>query len=120
MSFEGPIMLGGVYLTVVKRTVSCFQGIYVKLGSLREFYPWLMLDDVKNLVNRQFQGSENRGILSLRYCRKSILLVSWGVMSPCTLSRAIGLEALGAPCGMAILDCIVFSLKRRSVGAVGC
>jgi len=47
---------GGVSSTVVKRTVSYFEGICVVLGCLREFHSWLMLDDVKDLVNRQLQG----------------------------------------------------------------
>jgi len=34
---------------------------------LGEFHPWLMLNDVKDLVNRQPQGGEDWGILSLRH-----------------------------------------------------
>jgi len=49
-------MLGGVSPTTVKRTVSYFQEIYVVLGYLRELYSWLMLDDVKNLVNTTSKG----------------------------------------------------------------
>jgi len=37
-------------------TVPCFQEICVVLGWLREFLTWLMLDDMKDLVNRQLQG----------------------------------------------------------------
>ena len=55
MSFESPTMQGGVSPTAVKRTVPASR-ICVMLGSLREFYLWLMLDNVKDLVNRQLQG----------------------------------------------------------------
>ena len=44
--------------TIVKGTVSCFQGICVVLDSFREFHTWLMFDDVKDLVNRQLQVGE--------------------------------------------------------------
>jgi len=44
--------------TTVKRTVSYFQENCVMLGYLRELYSWLMLDDVKHLVNRQLQRGE--------------------------------------------------------------
>ena len=40
--------------TAMKRTV--FQGICIMLDCLREYHPWLMLDDVKDLINRQLQG----------------------------------------------------------------
>jgi len=49
-------MLGGMSSTAVKRTVPCFEGIRVMLGYLKEFHSWLMLDDVKDLVNWQLQG----------------------------------------------------------------
>jgi len=29
------------------------------LSWLGEFHPWLMLDDVKDLINRQLQGGED-------------------------------------------------------------
>ena len=54
MSFEGLAMLGGMSLTVVKKIVPCFQRIYVMPGSLRD-----MLDDLKNLINRQLQEGED-------------------------------------------------------------
>jgi len=49
-------MQGGLSPTIVKGTVFCFQGIWVVLDCLREFYPWLMFDDMKDLSNRQLQG----------------------------------------------------------------
>ena len=51
-------MQGGMSRTVVKGRISFFYGIWVVLGCLREFHLRLMLDDVKDLVNRQVQGSE--------------------------------------------------------------
>ena len=39
----------------MERTMPYFKGICVVLGWLEEFHPWLMLDDVKDLVNRQLQ-----------------------------------------------------------------
>ena len=32
------------------------SGNLYRLGCLREFHPWLMLDDVNDLVNRHLQG----------------------------------------------------------------
>ena len=49
-------MLSGVSPTTVKRTVSYFQENCVMLVYLRELYSWLMLDDVKNLVNDNLKG----------------------------------------------------------------
>jgi len=69
-------MLGGVSLTVMKGTVPYFQGIYVVLGSLKEFYPWLMLDNAKNMINRQLQGDGDRSVLGLHHHRGSVHLVS--------------------------------------------
>ena len=56
-------------------------------GHFREFQPRLLLDDVNDLINRQLQGSEGRGVLNLCPCQGSVLLESWGTMSPCTLPR---------------------------------
>jgi len=37
----------------MKRTVPIFKEICTVLGWLREFHPWLTLDDVKDVVNWQ-------------------------------------------------------------------
>jgi len=37
------------------------------LGWLEEFHPWLMLDDVKDLVNHQLQGVETEASLIFIY-----------------------------------------------------
>jgi len=49
-------MHDGVSLTAVKGTTSCFQEVLVMLACLKEFYPQLMLDDIKDLVNQSFRG----------------------------------------------------------------
>ena len=65
------------------------------LGCHREFHPWLMFDNVKDLINRELQEGESRGVLSLRRCRG---VPSLGVGARCPLARFLelsGLKALG-------------------------
>jgi len=46
----------GVFPTLIEGAIPYFQKICVILGWLGEFHLWLMLDNVKNLVNQQLQG----------------------------------------------------------------
>jgi len=82
-------MHGGVSPTVVKEITSCFQEVWVVLGCLREFQSQLMLDDVKNLVNRELQGVKAMGF--------SVFVViggaSLGVGAQCPLARFLELSA---------------------------
>ena len=49
-------MRSGVSPIAVKGATSCFQEVWVVLGCLKEFQSGLMLDDVKDLINRHLQG----------------------------------------------------------------
>ena len=66
-------MLGGVSPTTVKRTVPYFQEICVILGYLRELYSWLMLNDVKHLVNRQLQRGKTEASSIFAIVREAFL-----------------------------------------------
>ena len=41
-----------------------------------------MLDYMKDLVDREVKRGEGGGVLGLRRCQGSVLLGSWGPMSP--------------------------------------
>ena len=64
-------------------------------GCLREFQPGMVLDDVKDLIDREIQVGEGDGVLGL--CRRwgIVLLGSFGSVPTCTFPRVIGLKALG-------------------------
>ena len=79
----------------MKGTTSYFQEVWVVLDCLREFQLALMLDDVKDLVDREVQGGEGGGVLGLRGCQGSVLLGTWGPMPPCAFPGAVGLKILG-------------------------
>ena len=49
-------MLHGVSPTAMKRAASCFKRVRVASGSLREFQPALMLDNMEDLVDWEVQG----------------------------------------------------------------
>jgi len=49
--------------TAMKRTVPYFKGICVMLDWLGEFHPWLIPDDVKDLVNWQLYGVKTEASL---------------------------------------------------------
>ena len=48
-------MLRGVSLIAMKGSASCFKGVWVMSGCLKEFQPGLMLNDVEDLVDREVQ-----------------------------------------------------------------
>jgi len=80
--------------TIMKGAVSCFKGDWVVPGCLREFQSRLMLNDVKNLVDRDIQGGECDGAFGLRCRWGSVLLGSLGSVPPYAFPRAVGLKAL--------------------------
>ena len=66
-------MHGGVSPTAVKGTASYFQEVRVVLGCLRKFHSQLMLDDMKDLVNRELQGEKTK--------ESSVFVVVGGALS---------------------------------------
>ena len=54
----------------------------------------LMLDDVKDLINREIQDGEGDGTFGLRRRWESVLLGSWGLVPSCMFPRAIRLKIL--------------------------
>jgi len=76
VSFEGLALRCGVPLTAMKGATSYFQGAWVVSDCLREFQPRLMLDDMKDLIDRKAQGAEGDGIFGLCHRWGSVLLRS--------------------------------------------
>jgi len=119
VSFKSPAMQGGVSPTTMKGTTSWFQGFCVMFGHFWKFHSRLMLDDMKDLINRQLQGGEDWG--------SAFTLIGevfpFGVRERCPVARFHELSVWRlsrASCGVATLKHILFSLKCRSVEAVGC